>query len=284
MSTPDFTILVLTVIASIAAAAGGIVITFKTPRYAAARAAFCIAALCFFLAGVIWGATAEHSSMFARYASAGITAAISAVGLVWILTHLQGERETPEATAFLECNFGGMPRVFPASGRIWVAEVFPQGHMRDVLGMGLGYIFGPPNGAAAEGLEIAYECKLSNYSPEPLFNVTIFPIAEFREVIKVGSGSQSGKVIAVGKGSILIPKVESGDPFVFYIKSQNPNSVEITFEPEMTFERRGVESKSRLSFSRGLVIRLNPFEGVKSPPTPPLPAPSQPSTPEKTQQ
>jgi hypothetical protein len=145
MSTPDFIILVLAAIAGIAAAAGGIVITFKTPRYAAARVAFCIAALCVFLVGVIWGVTAEHSSMLARYTAAGVTAAIAAVGLVWILTHLQGENEVPGATAFLECNFGMMPKTFPASGRIWYVEILPQAHSEGPLPLALGYMFGTPN-------------------------------------------------------------------------------------------------------------------------------------------
>jgi hypothetical protein len=98
MSTPDFIIVVLTVVASIAAAAGGVVITFKTPRYAAARAAFCIAALCVFLAGVTWAVSAEHSSMFAKYSIAAVTAAIAAIGLVWILTHLQEEKQSADTT------------------------------------------------------------------------------------------------------------------------------------------------------------------------------------------
>jgi hypothetical protein len=286
MSTPDFIILVLAAIAGIAAAAGGIVITFKTPRYAAARVAFCIAALCVFLVGVIWGVTAEHSSMAARYAGAGITGAIAAVGLVWILTHLQGEKEAPEATAFLECNFGMMPKTFPASGRIWYADILPQAHGEGPLLLSLGYMFGPPNTPFESGvkLDIAYECRISNYGTEPLFNVVIYPVARFIEVIKnsEGNGATSGATISIKKGSISIPKVEIGNPFIFYVKSQNPHFVEITFEPEMAFERHGVESKSRLSFSKGMQIHLNPFDGFKSPPAPPPPAPSSPDTQEKS--
>lgn len=284
MSTPDFVLVVLAAIAGIAAAGGGIVLTFKTPKYAAARAAFVIAALSVFFAGVTWGVTAEHSSMLARYIGAGATAAAAAIGLVWILTHLEGEKEPAEVTAFLECNFGIMPKTFPSSGRLWWTEVGRQ--IFEPFVLPLGNYFGPPNSEFGTGikLDIAYECRLNNYSAEPLFNVTLFPTATFREVIQNKDNPNvqtGGNVIATKQGTLSIPKVEPNNSFVFYLKSQNENFVEVAFAPEFKFERSGREHAARLLFAKGMHISLNPFEGFKSPPAPPPPAPSPPSTQEK---
>ncbi len=117
MPTPDFILLVLTVMAGLAMAGGAIVLGLKTPKYVAARAAFCIAAICIVFAGVVWGVTAEHSSMLARYLGAGLTAASAAMGLVWILTHLHETK--PEASLFFECTISPLPKEFPPSGRIY---------------------------------------------------------------------------------------------------------------------------------------------------------------------
>jgi hypothetical protein len=251
MSTADFIILVLAAIAGIAAAGGGIVLTLTTPKYAAARTAFCVAATCVMLVGVVWGVTAEHSSMWARYLGAGLTGAAAATGLVWILTHLHETK--PEASLFLECTAGTLPRVFPPSGRFYVTDILPiLFNNSDRVSLGLGYHFGTAGAPAIppESFQLATECKLTNYGNLPIFNAVLSARATFTEAHRPEgqtNGWQSGPVKAIKQASITVPKIDAGkdSPFVFYLKSQSADFVNVEFLPEVTLQE-GSDPTSRL--------------------------------------
>jgi hypothetical protein len=252
MPTPDYIVLVLTVMAGLAVAGGAIVLTLKTPKLAAARAAFCIAAICIFLAGVIWGVTAEHPSMLARYVGAGLTAAMAAMGLVWIFTHLQ-ETKQPEVSLFLECSVGTLPRTFPPSGRFYVSQILdlqvhPNG---EEVPLSLGYHFGSPGAQAfpPESVQWATECKITNYGTAPVFNAVLFARVMFNEAHHPENQTtswQSGPLKANKRGSITIAKIDAGkdSPFVFYLQSQSSDFVEVTFLPEVSLQE-GADPVSR---------------------------------------
>jgi hypothetical protein len=177
-----------------------------------------------------------------------------------------------------------MPKTLPSSGRLWWAEVGRQ--IFEPFVVPLGNYFGTPNSEFSAGnkFEMAYECKLNNYTSDLLVNVTLFPIATFQEVVRDKENPNvqtGGSVVAIKRGSLFIPKVEPNNSFVFYLKSQNEHFVQIEFAPEFKFERNGREHSARLLFAKGLHIYLNPFDGFKSPPAPPPQAPTQPDTPKK---
>jgi hypothetical protein len=243
MPTPDYIVLVLTVMAGLAMAGGAVVLTLKTPKYTAARAAFCIAAICIILVGVIWGVTAEHSSMLARYLGAGLTAALASMGLVWILTHLQETK--PELSLFLECSTGTLPRIFPPSGRYYVTEILDLKYHPDgeAVPLSLGYHFGSPGAQAfpPESVHWATECKITNYGTLPVFNAVLLARVLFNEAHHPENQPdswQSGPVKAYKSASIAIAKIDAGkdSPFVFYLQSQSPDFVEVTFLPEVSLQ------------------------------------------------
>jgi hypothetical protein len=97
-----------------------------------------------------------------------------------LFTLLVGDPEKPGVTKniFAECNIGLWPPAIPQSGKIYFA------HIQSISspGSGLGYFFGEP-GKEASGFgayKATYECKVTNYSTMPVFDVKISLYLTFR--------------------------------------------------------------------------------------------------------
>jgi hypothetical protein len=82
----DYLLLAIATFAGLAAAAGAVALTFPNPNHKAARWAFRFSALSFGSLGVIWGAAAVGIPMVIRLGAAGITAAIAAIALTYLLS------------------------------------------------------------------------------------------------------------------------------------------------------------------------------------------------------
>jgi|ERR1700761_1523606 len=106
MHLTDYVLLALAAAAGLAASIGGVFLTAQQPPIRAAKAAFYIAAVCFGLLGVLWGMQANNYPIGVRLGAAGITAAIAAIALTYVLSLVSdhytddGKRITTVRTAF----------------------------------------------------------------------------------------------------------------------------------------------------------------------------------------
>ena len=99
MGLLDYIILVMATAAGLAAAMGGVVLTLPEPRFKAARIAFWFSAFCFGGLGVIWSMVASNQTMAVKLAASGITAALSAMALTYVLSLIGGHEEKTKQSA-----------------------------------------------------------------------------------------------------------------------------------------------------------------------------------------
>ncbi len=176
----------------------------------------------------------------------------------------------------------------------FTTDILPaQFNDRDLVALGLGHYFGSA-GAAAFPPEIflmATECKLTNYGNFPIFNAVLSARVAFTEAHRPEgqtTGWQSGPLRFVKSATITVPKIDAGkdSPFIFYLKSQSADFVDVEFLSEVTLQEGSdpTSKASRLIIPAHTRVSFSPFEPpiAKSPPAPPPPAPSPPNTPEKS--
>jgi hypothetical protein len=253
MDLPDYTLLVLPTASGIIATVGGVMLTVREPNYRAVRAAFWIAAFCFAALGVVWGVTSTSQSMALRLIVAGATAAAGAMALTWALSFITAEKKDPPSV-FMECNYGTIPKTFPASGRYYFSDIYPS-ITEEFVQLAIGYMFGAPgNQTWPDGKPMwAFECKLTNYGSLPVFNVVVPVRLTFQEAVRPAgqtNGWQNGRTVAVKSSSVTIAKIGPGKDnlFILYMKSQNPNFVRLDFSPEIVLQEGGdpIQKKGHL--------------------------------------
>jgi hypothetical protein len=88
MALSDYILLVLTAAAGLAATVGGVMLTLPSPNYYIVRGSFWMAAVCFGGLGIVWGTAAGNQPMLLRLAVAGVTAALAAMVLTWVLSQI----------------------------------------------------------------------------------------------------------------------------------------------------------------------------------------------------
>jgi hypothetical protein len=98
----DYVLLVLATAVGLFVAGGGIVLTLPTPHYRAAKLAFWAAAICFGGLGILWGAFSTTYPLSVRIPAAGVTAAIAAMALTFMLSLLASH---PESTTKPKTEF-----------------------------------------------------------------------------------------------------------------------------------------------------------------------------------
>jgi hypothetical protein len=91
----DYILLVLATAAGLCAAVGGIMLTLPEPRFRAVKVAFWAATISFGSLGTLWGAFVADTPLGVRLTVAGVTAAVAAVALTYVLS-LIGHHEAPE--------------------------------------------------------------------------------------------------------------------------------------------------------------------------------------------
>jgi hypothetical protein len=220
-----------------------------------------------------------------KQASIAITVVASLAGATWsykswfiptlqYLNIVDGHpAEAP--SIFLDCSYGVIPRVFPASGRYYVTEILPS-LINQEVSLALGYRFGPPGAATLppDIVQWAYECTLINYSTLPVFNVIVPIRVTFQEAHhpeNQPSAWQSGMIKAIRTTSLTISKIDTGkdSPFVFYLSSQSPDFVKLDFFQTAMLQEGGDQKTKtgRLIVSANSYIQFSPNEAfqVKSP-------------------
>jgi hypothetical protein len=184
------------------------------------------------------------------------------------------ERNAPPSI-FVECNYGVIPRLYPASGRFYFTEIFPS-LINEHVSLALGYRFGAPGAATLppDVVEWAYECTLTNYGNLPVFNVVVPIRVTFQEAHRPPNqqnGWQSGSVKAIKASSITIAKIDVGreNPFLFYLKSQSPDFVGLEFLEIATLQEGSDQTTKagRLIVAANSHIQFSPNETfqMKSP-------------------
>jgi hypothetical protein len=164
--------------------------------------------------------------------------------IVTVVVSKPQQQETEDAKLFLQCDWGAMPKVMPASGEIFIVE--PHSSTPSLVGMsGIGRQFGPPGSPLVwtpEGKEIlafGHRCKLFNYGPNPIFDVILKFDALIRAVkINDGGGKQSGDVLNNDKVIVQIAKVDQGqdNAFTFYFFNRfSPYFLQIEPTPSASF-------------------------------------------------
>ena len=99
MSAPDFTILVIAALASVAAALAYAMLARGKPGFLAAKALAWSSALGFGSLGVIWGSTNSTYPLGLRMAAAAVLAAIVVAALVWVINDINGQVQKPSDVA-----------------------------------------------------------------------------------------------------------------------------------------------------------------------------------------
>ena len=169
-----------------------------------------------------------------------------------------------EPSVFLECQAGPLPKQFPPDGRIYAVKI-----SRPSERIGLMNYFGPP-GAAFEivkGALLAYQCKITHYGNEPIFNVALTLQTRYLEALGSSAGSkQTGKVIGSNERLVLIAKLDSGPDraFSFYILSLGQDFFsEVSLPETVTFEaaNEATRHEQRLILPNAAApIFLSPFD------------------------
>ena len=199
---------------------------------------------------------------------------IPALQYLHIVDRPSAEKKDPPSI-FVECNYGTTPKVFPPNGRFYFTEILPS-LINEQVSLALGYRFGAPGAATLppDVVEWAYECTLINYGNLPVFNVVVPIRVTFQEAHhppNQPNAWQSGAVKAIKAASLTIAKIDAGkeSPFIFYLKSQSPDFVELDFlETAMLQEGSDQKTKTgRLIVATNSHIRFSPNEAfqIKSP-------------------
>ena len=92
----DYILLVLAAAAGLAAAIGGIMLSLPTYSTRAIEAVFYVAAISFGSLGIVWGSLSNYS-LGTRMVVAGVTAAVAAMGLIYVLSLIGRSEETSQA-------------------------------------------------------------------------------------------------------------------------------------------------------------------------------------------
>lgn len=116
MRLVDYVLLALAAASGLAATIGGIMLTAPRPPVRVVKVAFCAAAICFALLGVLWGMQASNYPMIVRLGAAAVTAALAAVVLTYVLSLLSDHFSSPEK------NFAWIDVVPTANGTgaLWI--------------------------------------------------------------------------------------------------------------------------------------------------------------------
>ena len=104
MGLVDYALLALAAFAGLAAAAVGIMLTLPSPNYRAIRFTLWITAFCFGVMGMLWGTISSDQKMWVRLFAAGVTAAVAAMALTYMLSIIQKPHENPPDAAVVAAN------------------------------------------------------------------------------------------------------------------------------------------------------------------------------------
>jgi hypothetical protein len=99
MPAPDFAMLVLAALASVAAGFAYSMLLRANPRFRAAKVLSWVSALGFWSVGVIWGATASVYPLGWRMAAAGAAGAVVSAALVWVIADINSQSKPPPTVA-----------------------------------------------------------------------------------------------------------------------------------------------------------------------------------------
>lgn len=95
MSAPDFSMLVIAALASVAAGIAYAVLTRENPGFLAAKVLSSLSAIGFGSLGVIWGSTTSAYPLGWRIAAASLLGAIAAGSLAWVFADINSQFKRP---------------------------------------------------------------------------------------------------------------------------------------------------------------------------------------------
>jgi hypothetical protein len=162
-----------------------------------------------------------------------------------------------EPRVFIECDFGAFPTVAPPSGKIYFMEI--NAASAEWGGAGLAYFFGSAGSIMGFGPgQLAYQCKLTNYSAAPVFNVELLLSLTFTKALTVPgqpNSRQMGALRVNREWLIVIPSLDADkdNPFVFYIRSTSSDFVDVSPPKDVTLQQ-GADHRRRTVH---LIVPLN---------------------------
>jgi hypothetical protein len=137
-------------------------------------------------------------------------------------------RGTTRINLFAECDIAP-PILVPADGKIHMLNIQAIGS--EVGGGGFGTFTGSPGAKFEWPTKLVRRLRLTNYSDEPLFKVSLTLHFRFMEALKdPNDAMRSGAVTIDRDWKIEIPKIDTGKDatFVLYLFNMSAQFVEVT--------------------------------------------------------
>jgi len=203
---------------------------------------------------------------YGQYLLGCLIAAISSIIFIMLIFFLGLPHESKgNPIIFAECNYGLWPSAYPPNGRIYFTNI-----QSSSAPSSLGYFFGDPGSQSSRigPFKFDHECKLTNYSILPVFDVKISLYAIFKEaIVETATARKSGNVKVTREWPLEIPKIDPGkeNPFVFYIVNFSKDFVDISLPRTITLRREAdqVEQTFPLNQPTHIYLLLMPFNEDK---------------------
>jgi hypothetical protein len=192
----------------------------------------------------------------------------------------------PSAPLLFEWKWSKLPSAIPASGTVWTMSITSQ------LEFGAQpVLLSPRPGTIGDKLTWGedtrqyggvYRCDITNYAEYPIFNLVMNFKTDFFKPEPDGSRKAETPIAESYERPVTVNKLDPKETFSFYAYSDSRMYVSVWLPKMVTYLRDDQRREAaRLLPQAEQAIMLFPMTLIKSPPTPPLQAPSQPDKPKR---
>lgn len=182
--------------------------------------------------------------------------------LIWLDVNRPWAPKPKPAQIMVECFRDTYPKTVPLGEQIYDIDFWWEAGQGRTIGMG--HRVSVPNAPDAPDwyAKNAYRCDITNFGPEPIFDVVMTFIASLNEVVPQSTGQTIGREVYAGEWTVRIPKILPGRDgrFCLYLLNTGLHHAEVAIPTSASYVGLSGGSGSRHTCCRrmngGLVSGL----------------------------